>query len=107
MHVDVNAIEPLVLFQATLPLLRKAAHGSSEFVTVSSAGGLVLAVWSSGLSPVAAYGASKAVVNYLTRKNHFEHEDLIAYAMDLGLLSSPSFLPLSQTFWRPYISVAS
>ncbi len=35
-HIDVNAIGPLLLFQATLSLLEKAVHGPSKFVTVSS-----------------------------------------------------------------------
>ena len=82
-HVDVNAIESLLLFQATLPLLRKVTYGPGKFVTVSSPIGSIGAMEQRPY-PMAAYGASKAMVNYLTRKIHFEREELIAFAVDPG-----------------------
>ena len=82
-HVNVNAIGPLLLFQATLPLLRKAVHGLGKFVFVSSPIGSIGAM-EQRLYPMPAYGASKAMANYLTRKVHFEHEDLVAFAIDPG-----------------------
>jgi norsolorinic acid ketoreductase len=34
--------------------------------------------------PNAAYGTSKAALNYLTRKMHYEHENLIVFPIDPG-----------------------
>ena len=82
-HLDVNTIGPLVLFQATQPLLKKAVHGPGKFVTVSSPIGSIGGMEQRPF-PMSAYGASKAALNYLTRKIHFEHEDLIAFAVDPG-----------------------
>ena len=82
-HVDVNTIGPLALFQATLPLLEKATHGPGKFVTVSSPIGSIGGMEQRPF-PMSAYGASKAALNYLTRKIHFEHENLIAFAIDPG-----------------------
>ena len=82
-HVDVNAFGPLRLFQTTLPLLKKAAHGPGKFITVSSTAGSIGAMESHPFT-VAAYGASKAMLNCLNRKIHCEHEELIAFAVDPG-----------------------
>lgn len=34
--------------------------------------------------PLAAYGVSKAALNYFVRKIHFENEELVAFALDPG-----------------------
>lgn len=82
-HIDVNAIAPFLLYQATLPLLKKAAHGPGKFVGVSSPIGSI-----GGMEqrpyPMTAYGVSKAALNFVLRKIHFEHEDLISFALDPG-----------------------
>ncbi|KAK3168535.1 hypothetical protein OEA41_004983 [Lepraria neglecta] len=72
-HVDVNAIGSLLLFQATLPLLKKVTHGPGKFVTVSSPIESIGAM-EQRRYPMAVYWASKAMVNSLTRKIHFERE---------------------------------
>ncbi len=78
-HVAVNVGGPVLLFQAVLPLL----HKGSKFVTMSSSAGSIGGI---ELRPVpnAPYGASKAALNYITRKAHFEHEDLIIFPIDPG-----------------------
>ena len=79
--IDVNTIGPLVLFQAVLPLLQKSRN--PKFVAVSSAvgsiGGMELRPY-----PMFGYGASKAALNYIVRKIHFAHEDLVSFAADPG-----------------------
>ena len=35
-------------------------------------------------APMFAYGASKAMLNYLIRKIHFENESITAFAIDPG-----------------------
>jgi len=81
-HANVNAIGSLVLFQSVLPLLQKSMR-PGKFVTVSSPVGSI-----GGMDkypyPVTPYGASKVMLNYFTRKIHFEHEDLIVFAVDPG-----------------------
>lgn len=64
----------LVLFQAMYPLMKESAL-TPKFVVVSSAAGTFSFGTSMGMGMV-AYGASKAAVNYLARKLHFEHEGL-------------------------------
>ena len=82
-HFNVNTIGPLLLFQATLPLLKEAAHGSGKYVGVSSPIGSI-----GGMEqrpyPMTAYGVSKAALNWLVRKIHFENEDIISFALDPG-----------------------
>jgi len=78
-HVAVNVSGPVLLFQAVLPLLRKG----SKFVTMSSSAGSIGGIELRNV-PNAPYGASKAALNYITRKAHFEHEDLIIFPIDPG-----------------------
>ena len=63
----------LVLFQSTYPLLQ--ASPTPKFVIISSGAGTI-SVGSQMPVGVLAYGASKAAVNYLARKLHFENERL-------------------------------
>lgn len=80
-HFDVNAAGPVRLFQAVLPLLEKAAAPifMAVFTAVSSIAGLEYIPF-----PLSSYGASKAALNYLVRKIHFENEGLIAFAIHPG-----------------------
>ena len=80
-HVNVNAIGPLLLFQATQPLLAKSSD--AKFITMGSSAGSIAGM---ELRPVpnAVYGPSKALLNYLTRKIHFEHENITAFPIDPG-----------------------
>ena len=86
-HIEVNALGALALFQATLPLLQntRTARGSgmAKFVTVSSPIGSIGGMEQRPF-PMSAYGASKAALNWMTRKMHFEHEGLIVFALDPG-----------------------
>jgi len=80
-HFEVNTIGVLALFQATWPLLRAAPKPKFVVVTTGLAsigdmGGMPM--------PVTAYGTSKAAVNFITRKIHFENPDLIAFPINPG-----------------------
>jgi len=80
-HYEVNVIGTLVLFQAAWPLLK--ASPSPKFVAISSGAGSI----ADGASiPVGftAYGASKAGLNYLVRKLHFEHPELTCFPISPG-----------------------
>lgn len=84
-HISINAVGSLVLFQAVLPLLQKASQ--PKFVVMGSATGSIGGMEKRPFS-MSAYGVSKAAVHYLTRKIHFENEDLIAFAVDPGFVQS-------------------
>jgi NAD(P)-dependent dehydrogenase (short-subunit alcohol dehydrogenase family) len=72
--IQVNVIGPLVLFQASYPLL-KASTPAPKFVVISSrAGSITLGPTIPGI--ILSYGVSKAAVNYLVRKLHFENDGL-------------------------------
>ena len=80
-HFDVNTAGVVRIFQATLPLLQKSSKpifmvNSSLVGTIS---GMEHMPWT-----VSSYGASKAAVNFLTRRIHFENEDIIAVAVHPG-----------------------
>jgi len=81
-HFEINVVGTLVLFQASYPLL-KASNPSPKFVPISSAAGSIKD-GTSMPAGVLAYGASKAAENYLARKLHFEHPDLICFPMSPG-----------------------
>lgn len=84
-HVEVNGYGPLYLFQAALPLLNKSAK--PIFVGVGSPMG---SIGGMDQRPYAAggYGPSKAFLHYIVRKVHFEHENIISFVLDPGLVSS-------------------
>lgn len=80
--VAVNAVAPLLLFQATWPLLERAA-APPKFVVISSVAGSLGKV--AGYAPLcAAYGMSKAAVNFLVRRMGRENERLVALALHPG-----------------------
>lgn len=80
-HISINAIGPLLLFQAVLPLLQKGTN--PKFTSLGSAmgsiGGMDMRPYS-----LAAYGASKALLHYFTRRAHFENDWLISIVLDPG-----------------------
>ncbi|CAF1164435.1 unnamed protein product [Rotaria sp. Silwood1] len=86
-HYEVNLLGPLILFQALYPLLKKSKSGAPKFVVISTALASIGDMYS---VPVTAYGASKAAVNYVTKKIHQEHEKdgLIAFPLHPGLVQT-------------------
>ncbi|RDW61497.1 aflatoxin biosynthesis ketoreductase nor-1-like protein [Coleophoma crateriformis] len=80
-HFEVNAVATLVLFQETWPLLQKAEKPmfvamSTGIASIGDMGSLPL--------PATAYGMSKAALNYMVRKIHFENPGLNAWVMSPG-----------------------
>ena len=82
-HFEINAIAPLLLFQAALPLLEKSKQ--PKFIAISSSMGSI-----SEMEPLKglAYGASKSALNYIARKIHWEHENLVSVALHPGYAAS-------------------
>lgn len=84
-HFTINAVGPLLLFQATSSLL-SASH-EPKFVAISSGAGSI-----GGMDklPVenTAYGSSKTALNFITRRIHFENSHLIAFSINPGWLQT-------------------
>ncbi|WVQ83392.1 hypothetical protein IAT38_005533 [Cryptococcus sp. DSM 104549] len=73
----VNVRGPVLLFQAVLPLLKDG----DKFAVISSIVGANSPVHYPG---AAAYGATKAAVNFLTRSIHFEEPALTVFSIHPG-----------------------
>ncbi|KAL1695212.1 hypothetical protein GGG16DRAFT_45414 [Schizophyllum commune] len=80
-HFEINTNGPLVLFQATYPLLR--GNKTPKFVTISSALGSIALAGQMALD-VYAYGASKAAVNWVMRKLHHDFTDMVIFPISPG-----------------------
>ncbi|PGH05488.1 hypothetical protein AJ79_06795 [Helicocarpus griseus UAMH5409] len=80
-HFAINALGPLILFQAVHQLLRKSKNG--KFVAISS---LAASVGKMEIVPVyhVVYGVSKGALNHITRRVHFEHPALTVFSIDPG-----------------------
>lgn len=80
-HFEVNAIGALVLFQATWPLLKLSSD--PVFMGLSTGVASIGEMENIPLQAT-AYGASKAALNYIVRKIHFENPELIAFVVSPG-----------------------
>ncbi|KAI1469379.1 NAD(P)-binding protein [Daldinia caldariorum] len=77
--MEVNVYGVLRLFQATLPLIRKAA--APKFVTIGSGAGSIEEMYP---YPNAVYGPSKAAVHWLTKSINEDEDHIIAFVIDPG-----------------------
>ena len=80
-NFQVNAFAPLLLFQATWPLLQRSK--SPKFIGISTCVATIgkMQDWA---WPIASYGSSKAAMNYLVRKMHFENDELVTCVVHPG-----------------------
>lgn len=85
-HFSVNTIGSLLLFQATAPLLRLASR--PIFIAISSGAGSIGGMEALKDVQNTAYGASKAALNFVVRKIHFENPGLIAFSVNPGWLQT-------------------
>lgn len=81
-HLAVNTVAPLALFQATWPLLQKSSK--PIFVGISTGLATITDMGDWAAMQTVAYGSSKAALNYIIRRLHFEHERLIAFPLSPG-----------------------
>ncbi|KAJ9210804.1 hypothetical protein DTO166G4_7575 [Paecilomyces variotii] len=84
---NVNAAGPLILFQAVRHLLEKSKK-SPKWVSMSSAAGSIGLLEAQGALGVAAYGMSKAGMNWLTTAIHSSEKWLTAFAVHPGLVQT-------------------
>ena len=87
-HLNTNTIGPILLFQALKPLLQASKRGNPIFLATSTVVGSIGGQDAlAGLPPVLSpYGASKAALNWLVRRLHYEEPWLTAYVTHPGLV---------------------
>ncbi|KAF5325371.1 hypothetical protein D9619_009653 [Psilocybe cf. subviscida] len=83
-HLEVNAIAPLVLFQAFVPCLK--ASSDPKYIPISTAGASSAYIQ----MPIGqgCYGGSKVILNFITRKIHFENEWLTSFPLSPGCIDT-------------------
>ncbi|EJU05886.1 NADP-binding protein [Dacryopinax primogenitus] len=85
-HFEINVLGPLALFKACYPLLRTSTEDPKFAVISSIVGSTELGTvrpW-----PSAAYGTSKAAVNWLTRKLEYEYPGLVTIPIHPGAVDT-------------------
>jgi norsolorinic acid ketoreductase len=80
-HTAVNSYGPLLLFQATLPLLEKSTQ--PKFISIGSPMSSIGGIESRPFA-MAAYSASKLFLHWFTKKIAQEHPDFISVVLDPG-----------------------
>ncbi|KAI1409392.1 hypothetical protein F5Y13DRAFT_170327 [Hypoxylon sp. FL1857] len=83
---DVNTFSFVSLFKAMHPLLEAAS--SPKLLAISSNAGQIVEMEPTIPVKVGVYGASKAALNYLVRRAHFENPWLTAWVMNPGFVQS-------------------
>ncbi len=81
-HYHVNAIGPVILFRAVLPML-KNSEKTAKFIAISTS---AASIGDQEKAPIpnAVYGPSKAALNWFIKKIHLENEDLVAFPIHPG-----------------------
>ncbi|KAK7448007.1 hypothetical protein CaCOL14_007360 [Colletotrichum acutatum] len=89
-HLAVNTIGPLLLFQATAPLLKASKTGRPVFVAVTSMLDTISGMESLESLPPALspYGASKVALNWFIRRLHFEETWLTSFVLHPGTVAT-------------------
>lgn len=86
-NIDINAYGPFELFKAALPLLQRSQ--SAKFCYISSAGGSFTTM--NNMIPLAPYGASKALGNFLFKWLSLETKDVLIWAQHPGCVTYCAF----------------
>ncbi|KAF2013934.1 aflatoxin biosynthesis ketoreductase nor-1 [Aaosphaeria arxii CBS 175.79] len=84
-YIDVNAYGQLELFKAVSPLLQQSKT-KGKFVYISSAGGSLTTM--SNIVPLSAYGASKALGNFLFKWLSLEVDNVLIWAQHPGMVAT-------------------
>jgi norsolorinic acid ketoreductase len=92
-HYKINTIGPLLLFQATLPLLNAATK--PKFVIMSS-GAASIPIMDQLPFDTTPYCCSKVAANDLAKKIQCEHPNLIAFPLNSGWLETDMGLEVAK-----------
>ncbi|RAK97744.1 SDR family oxidoreductase [Aspergillus ibericus CBS 121593] len=85
LHLEVNTLGVIRLFQSTYELLKNSSK--PMFITVSSFLGSIAGLTEEHF-PGGAYGLSKAAVNWATRKMHVENEGMVCFIVHPGFVKT-------------------
>ncbi|KAL0941640.1 short-chain dehydrogenase [Colletotrichum truncatum] len=86
-HFAVNTLGPLLLYQATAPLLKTSTSGCPKFIAISSNTGSIAGMdIMAGLSDTSPYGGSKAALNWFMRRIHFDEDWLTSFVLNPGFV---------------------
>lgn len=80
-HYNFNVVSPVLLYQATREFLLQSKN--PKFIATSGSGGSI-AQQEKIKAPLAEYGPSRAALNWLFSKVHFEEERIVAVLVDPG-----------------------
>ncbi|ROW09886.1 hypothetical protein VPNG_06274 [Cytospora leucostoma] len=103
---EANTFSFIPLFHAIRPLLKARADAGGEsqvekgprLLVISSTGGQIVDMEKHASLLLSSYGASKAALNYLVRRAHFENPWLTAWLMDPGFVQTDSGNALAELF---------
>jgi len=84
-HLNINVTGILVLFQAMFSLLKESKN--PKFIPITSASASLTAYISLPIG-YTCYGATKAAVNYIARKIHFENEWITCFPLSPGVVKT-------------------
>ncbi|KAH7344289.1 hypothetical protein BKA66DRAFT_434337 [Pyrenochaeta sp. MPI-SDFR-AT-0127] len=86
-YIDINAFGQFELFKAVLPLLKASkSNDKGKFVYISSAGGSLTNMYN--IVPLSAYGASKALGNFLFKWLALESESVLIWSQHPGMVAT-------------------
>lgn len=89
---DVNFFSFIPLFQAVHPLLKATAdskgEGQAKLLVVSSNAAQIVDMEKAAFVMLGPYGSTKAALNYVVRRVHFENPWLTAWVMNPGFVQS-------------------
>ncbi|KAF5010726.1 hypothetical protein FDECE_3137 [Fusarium decemcellulare] len=100
-HFNINTIGPVILLQAAYPLLKAAKAGNPMFLAMSTGIGSIatqkeLASLPAAFSP---YGASKAALDWLVNRVHYEEPWLTTWVVHPGIVLTD----MSDTFTSNFV----
>ncbi|GIZ44664.1 hypothetical protein CKM354_000785500 [Cercospora kikuchii] len=89
-HFIVTTLGPLRLAQATAPLPKNSKSGRPVFLAITSFVGTISSMEHFHYLPnlLTPYGASKAALNWLVLRLHFEEKWLAAYVVHPGIIAT-------------------
>ncbi|KAH9478547.1 putative secondary metabolism biosynthetic enzyme [Psilocybe cubensis] len=88
-HFRVNVVGPMVLFGAVYKLLKRSTN--PRFIPISSPGGSLSGPIIEFPIGSVIYASTKATLNWIARKIHFENEWIIAFPLSPGEIDTDMF----------------
>lgn len=101
---EVNTFSYIPLYQAVRPLLRTAAESEraqAKLLVLSSNASSITDMELLARVPAAIYGSSKAALNFLVRRTHFDDPWLTAWVMNPGFVRTENGNATAKVFGLP------